>query len=106
MAFLTDYQGNILDTAGRPLSSFQADPLPTLVTDDAHLTWNFGTVEQGALLEHRAGPGQHRLWRPLHLLDGARRPGADQRAASAPWARPAWPTISSRCARLTARGRL
>ena len=23
MAFLTDYQGNILDTTGRPLSSFQ-----------------------------------------------------------------------------------
>ena len=52
MAFLTDYQGNILDTAGRPLSSFQADPLPTLAVDDTTLTWNFGTLVQGALLKH------------------------------------------------------
>ncbi len=53
LAFLTDYAGNILDTGGRPLSSFQADPLPTLVTDDAALTWDFGAVAQGALLRHR-----------------------------------------------------
>ena len=52
MAFLTDYQGNILDTAGRPLSSFQADPLPTLAVDDTTLSWNFGTLVQGALLKH------------------------------------------------------
>lgn len=51
MAFLTDYQGNILDTAGRPLSSFQADPLPSLAADDAALTWNFGAVKQGTLLK-------------------------------------------------------
>ena len=37
LAFLTDYQGNILDTAGRPLSSFQADPLPKLAADDGNL---------------------------------------------------------------------
>ncbi len=30
MAFLTDYEGNILDTAGRPLSSWQEDPQPEL----------------------------------------------------------------------------
>ncbi len=53
LAFLTDYEGNILDTGGRPLSSFQADPLPQLVADDASLTWDFGTVAQGALLRHR-----------------------------------------------------
>jgi hypothetical protein len=52
MAFLTDYQGNILDTAGRPLSSFQVDPLPTLAADDTTLSWNIGTVTQGTLLKH------------------------------------------------------
>ena len=52
MAFLTDYQGNILDTAGRPLSSFQVDPLPTLSADDSTLTWDIGTVTQGTLLKH------------------------------------------------------
>ncbi len=49
MAFLTDYEGNILDTAGRPLSSFQIDPLPELTGDT--VTWNFGTVAQGTLLK-------------------------------------------------------
>ena len=29
--FLTDWQGDILDTAGRPLSSFQDDPRPASV---------------------------------------------------------------------------
>ena len=52
MAFLTDYQGNILDTAGRPLSSFQADPLPTLAVDDTTLSWDIGMVTQGTLLKH------------------------------------------------------
>ena len=52
MAFLTDYQGNILDTAGRPLSSFQVDPLPELAADDTTLSWNIGTVTQGTLLKH------------------------------------------------------
>ncbi len=51
MAFLTDYQGNILDTAGRPLSSFQADPLPKLAYDPAALTWNFGTAPVGTLIK-------------------------------------------------------
>ena len=67
MAFLTDYQGNILDTAGRPLSSFQADPLPKLAYDPAALTWNFGTVPQGTLLKRPLGLGQHRFRCPLHL---------------------------------------
>jgi len=52
LAFLTDWQGNILDTAGRPLSSFQADPRPTLSTDTADLTWNFGVAAQGTLMKH------------------------------------------------------
>ena len=53
MAFLTDYQGNILDTAGRPLSSFQSDPLPKLAYDPAALTWNFGTAPQGTLIKRQ-----------------------------------------------------
>lgn len=53
MAFLTDYQGNILDTAGRPLSSFQPDPKPALaiVTEDE--TWDFGTAQQGTLMQRQ-----------------------------------------------------
>jgi PKD repeat protein len=52
MTFLTDYQGNILDTAGRPLSSFQEDPLPKVAADPAALTWDFGSAAQGSLLKH------------------------------------------------------
>jgi hypothetical protein len=39
MAFFTDYQGNILDTGGRPLSSFQADPKPVFAMGTADQTW-------------------------------------------------------------------
>jgi len=52
MAFFTDWQGNILDTAARPLSSFQADPKPALALDETGTTWDFGSVPQGTLLEH------------------------------------------------------
>jgi len=65
MAFLTDYQGNILDTAGRPLSSFQVDPQPNLVVNDAALTWNFGALPQGAIAKHPltiANTGYGRLY--------------------------------------------
>lgn len=54
MAFWTDYEGNILDTAGRPLSSFQADPTAHAVTDNAAI-WNFGTARRGTALK-RAFP--------------------------------------------------
>lgn len=73
MAFLTDYQGNILDTAGRPLSSFQADPLPKVAVDAATLTWNFGSVPQGALLKHSpalANVGYGRLYTYLTPTPG------------------------------------
>ncbi|MFZ4848507.1 MAG: CARDB domain-containing protein [Caldilinea sp.] len=73
MAFLTDYQGNILDTAGRPLSSFQEDPLPKVAVDATSLTWNFGTVAQGALLRHRpalANVGYGRLYTYLTPTSG------------------------------------
>ena len=51
MAFLTDYQGNILDTAARPLSSFQEDPKPEVAMAAADETWDFGTAQQGTLLQ-------------------------------------------------------
>ncbi len=46
MAFWTDYQGNILDTAARPLSSFQDDPRAVLAMDSADTLWDFGTATQ------------------------------------------------------------
>ncbi len=52
MAFFTDWQGNIVGTAGRPLSSFQADPKPALAFVAADTTWDFGTVAQGTVLNH------------------------------------------------------
>jgi hypothetical protein len=53
MAFWTDYEGNILDTAGRPLSSFQDDPQPgsdIMTSDDV---WDFGTAQQGTLMQRQ-----------------------------------------------------
>ncbi|MDQ7030385.1 MAG: hypothetical protein Q9O62_11705 [Ardenticatenia bacterium] len=52
MAFFTDWQGNILDTAARPLSSFQEDPKPALALDETATTWDFGSVPQGTILTH------------------------------------------------------
>jgi len=51
MAFWTDWQGNILDTAARPLSSFQVDPKPTLEMSSAATTWDFGEAPQGTVLK-------------------------------------------------------
>ncbi len=53
MAFWTDYQGNILDTAGRPLSSFQEDPAPAFAMATADEIWDFGTAQQGTLLKRQ-----------------------------------------------------
>jgi hypothetical protein len=50
MAFWTDWQGNIIDTAARPLSSFQTDPQPTFAMAEADATWDFGTAAQGTML--------------------------------------------------------
>ena len=61
----------ILDTGGRPLSSFQADPLPQLVTDAGALTWDFGTVEQGALLRHRLSLANTGFGGLYTFVDGA-----------------------------------
>ena len=62
MAFWTDLQGNIIDTSGRPLWSFQADPKPILATADADLLsnatseeWRFGSVVAGETVKTRVG---------------------------------------------------
>ncbi|MFN8489981.1 MAG: CARDB domain-containing protein [Caldilineaceae bacterium] len=86
MAFLTDYQGNILDTAGRPLSSFQVDPLPKLAADDASLTWNFGAVAQGTLLKHAlalANTGFGRLYTYVPPASGLTLSGGGQTIGAA-----------------------
>jgi hypothetical protein len=51
IAFWTDSQGNIIDSAARPLSSFQEDPIATFATDEADLIWDFGTARQGTLMQ-------------------------------------------------------
>ncbi len=51
MAFLTDYEGNILDTAGRPLSSWQEDPQPELAMAAGEAVWDLGEVAQGTLAQ-------------------------------------------------------
>ena len=57
MAFWTDYQGNILDTAARPLSSFQDDPRPRSRWRSADETWDFGTAQQGTLMQRQVHAG-------------------------------------------------
>jgi hypothetical protein len=51
MGFWTDYEGNIIDTISRPISSFQEDPAPAALLTTGE-QWQFGTVTQGAVLEH------------------------------------------------------
>ena len=53
IVFWTDAQNNIIDSAARPLVSFQDDPEPNLATDAASLDWDFGTVNQGDVLNHQ-----------------------------------------------------
>ncbi|MBI1299254.1 hypothetical protein GC175_30350, partial [bacterium] len=72
LAFLTDQEGNIIDTGGRPLSSFQVDPLPQLV-GNLPLTWNFGTVAKGDLLKYQlplANTGFGRLYTYINPVTG------------------------------------
>ncbi|MCL4864135.1 MAG: hypothetical protein KJZ93_32300, partial [Caldilineaceae bacterium] len=84
LAFLTDYQGNILDTAGRPLSSFQADPLPAVAM--ASQSWNFGSVSQGTLLKYPvqiANTGFGRLYTYIRPLPGMALRSAGSRTVGA-----------------------
>ena len=54
LAFWADYQDNILDSAARPLNTFQSDPTAELVVlggaANRSSSWNFGTVPQGAVV--------------------------------------------------------
>lgn len=49
IAFWTDAQDNIIDSAARPLNTFQEDALSEMAASAT--TWNFGTVTQGTLLQ-------------------------------------------------------
>jgi hypothetical protein len=53
IAFWTDAQGNIIDSAARPLNTFQADPQAKLATDETQFVWNIGTARQGTLMQRR-----------------------------------------------------
>ncbi|MBX2998770.1 MAG: hypothetical protein KF893_09700 [Caldilineaceae bacterium] len=49
IAFWTDSENNIIDSAARPLNSFAADPKPAAASDAA--AWDFGSVTQGEVLQ-------------------------------------------------------
>lgn len=49
LAYFTDSQGNIIDTAVRPLNTFQIDPVPQVQL--APGSYDFGSVEAGAIVE-------------------------------------------------------
>lgn len=50
LAFMTDYESNILDVVGRPLSSFQSDPKPSIIMSAMNYEWDFGSVSKGSIL--------------------------------------------------------
>ncbi len=53
MAFWTDWEGNIIDVAARPLSSFQEDPAPAFDMAVADETWDFHTAAQGTVMQRQ-----------------------------------------------------
>ncbi len=72
LAFLTDYDGNIIDTGGRPLSSWQIDPVAQAAA--GALNWNFETAPQGVLLQHQfalGSTGQRELLAYLNVAAAA-----------------------------------
>jgi hypothetical protein len=73
MAFWTDYQGNILDTAARPLSSFQADPRPASAMAEADQLWDFGAAARGTLLRRTVAVGSVGFMDPEGMLNGSKR---------------------------------
>ncbi len=50
IAFWTDSEDNIIDSAARPLNSFAEDPKPAFAMVSEDETWDFGTAQQGTLL--------------------------------------------------------
>ncbi len=51
IAFWTDSEGNIIDSAARPFNSFAADPKPAFAMTGADAIWDFGTAAQGTILK-------------------------------------------------------
>jgi len=51
IAFWTDSEGNIIDSAARPLNTFAVDPSATLETGAPNVSWDFGTARQGTVLK-------------------------------------------------------
>ncbi len=51
IAFWTDAQDNIIDSAARPLNSFATDPTADLAISGT--SWNFGSVTKGTLLQRQ-----------------------------------------------------
>lgn len=52
IAFWTDAEGTIIDSAARPLSTFAVDPGAILETGATNVSWDFGTARQGTVLKH------------------------------------------------------
>lgn len=81
--FLYDYQNHLIDSTGRPLASFQADPRPQMVVESSELTWNFGSAAKGTLLQHPlsiANLGYGPLYTYLPPTEGLTIVGPDSRA--------------------------
>lgn len=51
LAHWTDSEGNIVDSAARPLNTFAADPKPALAIAAADEMWDFGASAQGTVLK-------------------------------------------------------
>ncbi|MCA9397690.1 hypothetical protein KC573_02575, partial [candidate division WWE3 bacterium] len=63
IAFWTDAQNNIIDSAARPLSTFQKDP--TAKSAISETEWDFGSLVQGEIVEKEitlANIGFAKLW--------------------------------------------
>lgn len=59
IAFWTDAQDNIIDSAARPFNTFLNDPPPVAKTSS--LTWDFGTVIQGQIATTEIAVGNNGL---------------------------------------------
>ena len=57
IAFWTDSENNIIDSAARPLDTFAEDPKPAFAMREADEVWDFGTAAQGTLLRRTIAVG-------------------------------------------------
>lgn len=53
IAFWTDSEDNIIDSAARPFNTFADDPRPAFAMAAEDETWDFGTAQQGTLMQRR-----------------------------------------------------